>query len=97
MALDNHWIVDENNGIFLDGYVLDDTYYALFEVGNNRIQTSYRRMGHQLIFENLVSEVEKIDSSGGIMMDSIPVPVVNSFLVKGLQRATLNKYALDDH
>ena len=88
---ENHWIVDENNSIYLDGYVLDNTFYVLFEVGNNRIQTSYRLSGDNLIFENLASRVEKVDSSGGLIIDSIPIPLVNSFLVTNLQTATLNR------
>ena len=86
---ENHWIVDEDNGIYLDGYVLDDTFFILFEVGNNRIQTSYKLSDDHLIFENLASRVEKIDSSGGLIIDSIPIPQVNSFLVTNLQTATL--------
>ncbi len=87
----NHWIIDEDNGILLDGYVLNNAYYVLFNVANNRIQTSYTISNENLIFENLVSRVEKIDSSGGEMLDSIAIPSVHSYLVTGLQRARLSK------
>jgi len=88
---ENHWIVDEDNGILLDGYVLSNCLYVLFEVGNNRIQTSYTLEGNEMIFENLVSAVEKIRTSGDIMKDSITIPPVNSFVVSGLQRSILKK------
>jgi hypothetical protein len=60
-------------------------------VGNNRIQTSYTLEGNEMIFENLVSAVEKIRTSGDIMKDSITIPPVNSFVVSGLQRSILKK------
>lgn len=87
---ENHWVVDEDNGIILDGYVLNNCLYVLFEVGNNRILTSYTLDKEKMIFENLVFKVTHVRTSGDLREGTISVPV-NSFLVSGLQKSILHK------
>ena len=87
----NHWVVDEDNGILLDGYVLANRFYLLFDVMDSRIQTSYTLEKDKLIFENLASRVPPVNTSGGIQKDSTEIPTVNSYTVVNLQKAILSK------
>ncbi|QTL37381.1 hypothetical protein [Pseudoalteromonas viridis] len=37
-----HYAVDENNGVVIDQYLLNDEFLSLFEVGSTKLQASYK-------------------------------------------------------
>lgn len=47
----NHYLVDENNGIYLDRVLLGDGFYDYFEVGNTGFCGITRKVGDDLHFE----------------------------------------------
>lgn len=49
--LKNHFLVDENNGIFLDRVLLDNGFYDYFEVGNLGLYGITKKVGDDIHFE----------------------------------------------
>lgn len=47
----NHYLMDENNGIYLDRILLDDAFYDYFEVGGMGLYGITRKVGDDLHFE----------------------------------------------
>lgn len=37
-----HYAIDENNGVVIDQYLLNDEFLSLFEVGSTKLQVSYK-------------------------------------------------------
>ncbi|KAF7769923.1 hypothetical protein PCIT_a2848 [Pseudoalteromonas citrea] len=36
-----HYAIDENNGIIIDQYLVDNEFVSMFEIGSSKIQTTY--------------------------------------------------------
>ncbi|MFK7797019.1 MAG: hypothetical protein AB8E82_06165, partial [Aureispira sp.] len=47
----NHFIMDENNGIYLDRILLDGGFYDYFEVGNLGLYGITKKVGDDIHFE----------------------------------------------
>lgn len=47
----NHYLMDENNGIYLDRVLLGDAFYDYFEVGGTGLYGITRKVGDDLHFE----------------------------------------------
>ena len=92
-----HWIIDEHNGILLDGYVHGDVFFSRFEVMDNLLFTRDELIGDTLYHEIITGPLSKTTATGdtvlqvqtpeGIRYDSIPV--VNSFVLPTRQWAKL--------
>jgi len=77
-----HWVIDEHNGIFLDGYVHGNVFYSRFEVMDNLLFTRDELIGdtlyHEIITGPLSSKsttgdtVLQMTTSEGIRNDTIP-------------------------
>lgn len=86
----NHYVMDENNGIFLDMTLLDNAFYDYFEVGKLGLYSISRLVGKNLHFEvtsfPLDSEKHSIFPMSETDMDTI-----KSFRVISTQKALLKK------
>ena len=77
-----HWIIDEHNGIVLDGYVHGNVYFSRFEVMDNLLFTRDELIGDTLFHEIVTGPFLDTKSTGdtvlrvktpdGIRNDSIP-------------------------
>jgi hypothetical protein len=81
-----HWMIDERNGIILDQYWLAGRLSASFTVQQTTIVNAYWLQGDTLHSEFLSLTARPVRKSG----DQGPeIPAVESFGVKGYQKAVL--------
>ncbi len=85
-----HWQVDEQNGIVLDQYLVGNRFTSAFTVQTTTIVDSYWREGRNLIaeFHSLTSKPVATTGQG-----TVESPKVDSYGVRGYQRAVLQKVA----
>lgn len=87
-----HWIVDEQNSIFLDSYVLSNKLISHFSVMGTEITSIYTLEGEELIFEIIVNKAEILNKSGATIKDGEEIPEVLNYAVTSYQRAVLKRY-----
>ena len=83
-----HWIIDENDGIKLDGYFIDDTFMQIFTVEGSTLTCSDRLKDGVLYHEIIASKQKPIQTSGGASKD---VPTVESYPILSTQKAILKR------
>ncbi len=84
-----HWIVDENDGIKLDGYFIDDTFVQIFTVEGVTLTCLDRLQKDGTIYHEILSCRQKpVRTSGGSSKD---VPAVDSYPVLSTQKAILKR------
>ena len=82
------YILDENNGIFLDARVVENRIYFLFEVMGSLLTTFITFEMDYMVFEIVASQTKKKSITGGLSED---IPEVISFPISVVQRARLQK------
>ncbi|MFC4262781.1 hypothetical protein ACFOWM_07835 [Ferruginibacter yonginensis] len=83
-----HWVVDEKDGIVLDGYVLGNTYTGAFTVQNNTIVDTYR-VENDTMFVSFLSINLNAKNTSGKGTDE--VPTVTSYKIGSYQQGILQK------
>jgi hypothetical protein len=83
----SHWIIDEQNGIILDQYLVNNKLIGAFTVQQNTIMNSYSIEKNRLIVEFFTINAGPINTSGG----KEGIPTIMSYQVKGYQKAVLKK------
>jgi hypothetical protein len=83
-----HWVVDENDGILLDGYWIGNRFISMFSVQGSTITALYWLEGESLHVEMISTRSEAVRESG---KGSSDVPAVQSFPVRSYQKAILYK------
>ena len=81
-----HWIIDENNGIILDQYLVSGKLCGMFTVGNSTILNNYWREGDNLVVEFFSINAKPSGSTGKGTRES---PSVDAYRIGGYQRAVL--------
>ncbi|MFK8057477.1 MAG: hypothetical protein AB8F78_15235 [Saprospiraceae bacterium] len=94
-----HWVIDEHNGILLDGYVHGNVFFSRFEVMGSLLFTRDELIGDTLYHEIITGPmagtiatgdtVLQVETPEGIRNDSIPV--VNSYKLPTRQWAKLTR------
>ena len=74
-----HYLLDEGDGIVLNAYLLNDQLLSTFEVQGSLLTSRYRREGDQLIFE--ITSGKQTNTTQG----------VTNYSVASLQRAVLRR------
>jgi len=87
-----HWIVDEQNSIFLDAYVLSNKLISHFSVMGTEITSIYTLEGEEMVFEIIVNEADILNKTGNTLIDGEEIPEVLNYAVTSYQRAVLKKY-----
>ncbi len=87
-ASSGEYIIDENNGIILDGKVVDNRVYSLFEVKGTLLSTFITFEKDHLIFEIVATQTANKNISGG---QDEATPEVISYPISTVQRARLIK------
>ncbi|MEM6877384.1 MAG: hypothetical protein AAF544_02410 [Bacteroidota bacterium] len=86
-----HWYVDEQNGIFLDGYYLGGIFYESFSVMGSRLTASLELRGDELIYAITSGSEEAVRMSGDTIIDGDEIPPVASYGTNVYQRASLRR------
>jgi hypothetical protein len=84
----NHWVIDENNGIVLDNYLLSNCLTGSFTVMGNTITDSYCLENGKLkvVFTSMKLSDKKTTGKG-----TEDAPSVDSYRITGLQQGWLEK------
>lgn len=83
-----HWVIDERSGIMLDQYWVGNRFTGSFTVQATTIVNSYWMEGNQLMAEFYSIGASSLNKTGKGTED---VPYVESYAVKGFQKAVLRK------
>lgn len=83
-----HWVIDENNGIVLDQFLIAGRFSGAFTVGNSTIINSYWMENGKLIVEFYAMAAKPVAKTGKGTEDS---PAVDSYKVNAWQRAVLTR------
>ncbi|HEX2535075.1 MAG TPA: hypothetical protein VHK69_15125 [Chitinophagaceae bacterium] len=83
-----HWMIDERNGILLDGYWLGGRFSGAFSVGPSVITDTYYLQGDSLIVEFYATGKTPVRTSG---LGTEASPTVESFGLRSFQRAVLRR------
>lgn len=84
----NHWIIDERNGIVLDNYIAGHCLQGSFTVAGNTILNNYCIENGKMKVEFFVIKLGDKKSSGKGTDDS---PLVDSYRMSGYQYGMLDK------
>ena len=83
-----HWIIDENNGIVLDQFLVADKLCGAFTVQNNTIVNNYWIEDDKLVVEFYNVSAKPIATTGNGTDDS---PKVDSYKIGSYQKAVLKR------
>jgi len=86
------WEVDEQNGIFLEGKVVGNTFINVFTVMENTLISSMSVENDQTMkFEIIVYTKESTSKTGDLVYEGENIPAVFSYSITGYQKAVLKK------
>jgi len=86
------WEVDEQNGIFLEGKVVGNTFINVFTVMENTLISSMSVENDQTMkFEIIVYAKDSISKTGDLVHEGENIPAVFSYSITGYQKAVLKK------
>lgn len=83
-----HWIVDENNGIVIDQFLIGNTFTSAFEVMGSTIVDVFELEGATMHvrFFSYGSQPTRVSGLG-----TEEIPTVNSFAMRSVQSVVLHK------
>jgi hypothetical protein len=81
-----HWVIDENNGIVLDQYLIAGKFCGTFTVQNSTIVNTYRLEDGKLIVEFYSYTAKPFHTTGKGNDD---IPFVDSYQMNSFQKAVL--------
>ncbi len=86
------WEVDEQNGIFLEGKVVGNTFINVFSVMENTLISFMSVENEQTMkFEIIVYTKESTSKTGDLVHEGESIPAVFSYSITGYQKAVLKK------
>lgn len=83
-----HWAIDERNGIVLNQYWIGGQFCGSFTVQTSTITNCYRIEDGKLLVEFITTSAKPASITGGT---AATIPAVDSYAVKGYQKAVLVK------
>jgi hypothetical protein len=87
-SLKGHWVIDERNGIVLDGYWTGQRFSGIFTVGGNTILDSYWMENEELHIEFFSYKQQPSSTTGYGTEDS---PKVENYRLGSYQKAVLKR------
>ncbi len=86
-----HYQIDEDNGIILDAFLLDNKLISSFTVSGSTLQTINTFFDEKMVFEVIAGPEQAINTTGNIKVEENEIPPVDSYKVSTYQRATLTR------
>lgn len=83
-----HWVIDENDGILLDGYVHGNSMHSAFTVQDNTIVNNYKIEEGRMQVEFFSVQLNDKNISG---KGTEETPLVSSYKISGYQTGVLLK------
>lgn len=90
-ASKGQYLLDEKNSIKIESYLFDNKLMSWYEVMGNQILSIQEKRGKQMIFEIIFGSAEPVSTSGNQQFQGEDIPAVNTFPIKGYQKAVLTK------
>lgn len=84
-----HWLIDEQNSIVLDQFLIGSRFCGTFTVEGNTIMNCYEKQGDNLLVEFYNYQEKPIVITGG---GDSSVPKVKTYGMRSFQRAILKRY-----
>ncbi len=86
-----HYVVDEDNSIFLETYLFNNKLYSWYLVAGNMILSVYEKIGDQMIFEIVAGSNTPVSITGDTLYNGEEIPKVETFPVRTIQRGILRR------
>ncbi len=83
------YVVDELNSIALECYLIDNKLFSWYVVQDNLILVTNEVNGEEMQFEVIAGSQIPVSTTGGTIIEEEDVPEVDTYPVKGFQRASL--------
>lgn len=84
-----HWLIDEQNSIVLDQFLLGNRLCGTFTVDGNTIMNTYELQGDSMVVEFYNFQEKPIVITGG---GDSTVPKIKTYGMRSLQRAVLKRF-----
>lgn len=85
------YVIDEQNEILLDNFLINGKFYSRFEVMGSLLLTTLEQQGEHLIYEIIAGPLEPIRMSGDTTVNEEEIPPVGSYQINVQQRAVLSR------
>jgi hypothetical protein len=86
-----HYVIDEQNEILLDDFLINGKLYSRFEVMGSLLLTTLEQQGEQLIYEIIAGPLEPIRVTGDTIINGEEIPPVSGYGINVQQRAVLSR------
>ena len=86
-----HYVIDENNSILLDTYIIDNCLMDMFSLDSSGIFSRICNHTKYIDLEMLELGMNPIRTSGGEVIENDTIPEVNSYSLRSITKAKLFK------
>lgn len=86
-----HYLVDEQNSIMIDSYLINNELISWFEVEGNLLSTSLSMKNEQLHHKIIFTKKSNAVESGNTIVKNDTIPKVTSYPLYNIQSAILTK------
>ncbi len=86
-----HYLVDEQNSIMIDSYLINNELISWFEVEDNLLSTSLSMKNEQLHHKIIFTKKSNAVESGNTIVKNDTIPKVTSYPLYNIQSAILTK------
>lgn len=86
-----HYLIDEQNSIAMEAYLLHNKLFSRFSVMDNLLLSTTEMRNGQLIFEIISGSLNPVSRTGETVIEGEQIPAVEAFPIIVLQRAVLTR------
>ena len=90
-ASKGHYLIDEQNSIKIDAYLLGGKLVQRFEVMGNILETFIEKRGETMVWEIFSGKTNPVHLSGETVQDGDEIPLVKSYPMSVYQKAVLSR------
>ena len=90
-ASKGEYLIDEQNSILLESYVLGEKFFNRYDVMGNMILITLEQQGKHLVFEVLSGKMDPVSITGDTIFNEEEIPAVKTFPLRVYQKAVLGK------
>ncbi|MBP7274137.1 MAG: hypothetical protein KA974_09860 [Saprospiraceae bacterium] len=90
-ATKGYYLLDEQNSIRMEHYFIGDKLYSWFTVQGTQLLSTTALVGDSLIYEIVFGNNVAVSKTGNQQVNGEDIPTVETFPIKGVQKATLHR------
>ena len=88
-SINKHWLIDENNGILIDLFIIGNSAFSCFNVQGNTISNNYQLQANGAMQVQFITSNTKAIRTSGLNTNNSPT--VETFKIASFQVGTLLK------